>query len=46
MRGIKYLYYNYELKIGDKNNEEERQCRVGNDNPQEDAHGRDDLLPA
>ena len=46
MRGIEYVYYKDELMIGDKNDEEERQCRVGNDNPQEDAHGRNDLLPA
>ena len=46
MRCIEYVYYKDELMIGDKNDEEERQCRVGNDNPQEDAHGRNDLLPA
>ena len=42
MRCIKYVYYKDELMIGDKNDEEEKQCRVGNDNPQEDAHGRTD----
>ena len=46
MRGIEYVYYKDELMIGDKNDEEERQGRVGKDNPQENAHGRDDLLPA
>ena len=35
MRCIEYVYYKDELMIGDKNDEEERQCRVGNDNPQE-----------
>ena len=44
MRGIEYVYYKDELMTGDKNDEEERQCRVGNDNPQEDAHGRTDYI--
>ena len=44
MRCIEYVYYKDELMIGDKNDEEERQCRVGNDNPQEDAHGRTDYI--
>jgi hypothetical protein len=34
----------YELKIGEKNDEEERQCRVGNDDSQENAYGRNDIL--
>ena len=45
MRGIEYVYYKDELMTRDKNDEEERQCRVGNDNPQEDAYCRDDLRP-
>jgi hypothetical protein len=40
------VYYNNELKIGEKNDEEERQYRVGDDDSQENAFGRDDLLPA
>ena len=42
----KYVYYKYELKIGEKNDEEERQYRVGNDDSQESAFGRNDVLPA
>jgi hypothetical protein len=42
----KYVYYKYELKVGEKNDEEERQWRVGNDDSQEDAYCGGDFLPA
>jgi hypothetical protein len=46
LRGIKYVYYNNKSKIGEKNDEEERQYRVGDDDSQENAFGRNDLLLA
>lgn len=46
MRGIESGYDNNELKIGGKNNEEKSQYRVGNDDSQENAYCRNDLLPA
>ena len=46
MRCIEYVYYKDELMTGDKNDEEERQCRVGNDDSQKDTFRRDEFLPA
>ena len=43
---ISRICHKYELKIGDKNDEEERQRRVGNDDTQENAYCRNDFLPA
>ena len=43
---ISRICHKYELKIVEKNDEEERQYRVGDDDSQENAFGRNDLLPA
>ena len=37
------MHYNKKLKIGEKNDEEERQYRVGNDDSQESAFGRNEV---